>query len=75
MTSFMRDLPLIRKQALKRRTIQHAFRDSGIWPVSAKAGIKKMRAYQRSNTQAQDNQDQDSDSNLPKLPPTRAKEV
>jgi hypothetical protein len=73
MTSFMRDLPSIREQALKRRTIQHAFRDSGIWPVSAKAGIKKMRAYHKSNTQAQD--DQDSDSNLPKLPPTRAEEV
>ena len=30
---------------MKPHTIQNAFRNSGMWPVSAKAGIQKMRHY------------------------------
>lgn len=44
-TSFFKDLTSIRRQALKPYTIVNAFRASGMWPPSTKAGLKKMRAY------------------------------
>jgi hypothetical protein len=39
-TSFFRDLTSIRQQTFKYHTIINSFRDTGIWPPSAKAGIK-----------------------------------
>jgi hypothetical protein len=33
--AFFRDPAGVREKAFKRRTIRHAFRDSGMWPVSA----------------------------------------
>ena len=44
-TSFFRDLNSIRKNTMKPYTIRNAFRDSGMWPVSCKAAIRKMRQY------------------------------
>jgi len=41
--SFMRDLTDIRKKTFKESTIQHAFKEAGIWPISCKQAIKKMR--------------------------------
>lgn len=44
-TSFFRDLSSICQQTLKPHTIINSFKESGMWPVSAKAGIKKIRSY------------------------------
>ena len=69
-TSFFRDLTQIRSQTMQRHTITNAFKSSGMWPPSSKAGIKKMGEYQkkRSTTEADDNDGLE----LPKLPdPTR----
>jgi hypothetical protein len=49
-TSFFRDLSSIRQQTMKYHTIIDSFKDSGMWPPSAKAGIKKMRSYQKKKT-------------------------
>ena len=46
-TSFFRDLTSIRQQTMQKHTILNAFENSGMWPVSCKAGLKKMRAYQK----------------------------
>ena len=46
-TSFFQDLTSIRQQTMQKHTILNAFENSGIWPVSCKAGLKKMRAYQK----------------------------
>lgn len=43
--SFFRDLSTIRKETMKPYTITNSFRESGMWPVNAKAGINKMRQY------------------------------
>jgi hypothetical protein len=43
--SFFRDLPNIRIRTFKESTIWHAFRDTGIWPVSIKAVQKKLKEY------------------------------
>ena len=43
--SFFRDLPLIRERTFKERTIKHAFRDAGMWPVSFKAVKAKINEY------------------------------
>jgi hypothetical protein len=50
-TSFFRDLTSIRQQTMKYHTIVNSFRDSGMWPLSAKAGLKKMGHIRRRNAQ------------------------
>jgi hypothetical protein len=72
MTSFMRDLTSIREQTMKYHTIRNAFQESGIWPPSAKQGIKKMRVYQKKNPI--DTQE-DDELELPKLPPQYALDI
>jgi hypothetical protein len=72
-TSFFRDLTSIRQQTMKYHTIVNSFRDSGIWPPSAKAGLKKMRSYQKKKRTI-DEVEQD-DLELPALPPTRPPEI
>lgn len=47
-TSFFGDLATIREETIKPYTIKNAFSESGMWPVNAKAGIKKMRQYAKS---------------------------
>jgi hypothetical protein len=44
-TSFFRDLTSIREQTMQFHTIVNAWKESGMWPPSAKQGIKKMRSY------------------------------
>jgi hypothetical protein len=72
-TSFFRDLVWIRTQTMKKDTIVGAFEEAGMWPHSEKAGIKKMRAYQRRKRTANDIADDNLD--LPTLPPTRTEEM
>jgi DDE superfamily endonuclease len=43
--SFFRDLPEIRAKTFQRDTIRHAWRDSGMWPISAEQCIKKLKVY------------------------------
>lgn len=43
--SFLRDIPKIRVKTFTKRTIKHAFRDSGMWPMSFKAAQKKIKEY------------------------------
>jgi hypothetical protein len=71
-TSF-RDLTSIRQQTMKYHTIVNSLRDSGIWPPSAKAGLKKMRSYQKKKRTI-DKVEQDH-LELPALPPTRPPEI
>ncbi|OBT81637.1 hypothetical protein VE02_10394, partial [Pseudogymnoascus sp. 03VT05] len=42
---FMRDLPQMREQTFKESTIQSAFRKAGIWPISCKTALEKLRTY------------------------------
>lgn len=46
-TSFFRDLSGIREKTMKESTIRNSFRESGIWPVSCKTALKKMRSYSK----------------------------
>jgi lipopolysaccharide export system protein LptC len=57
---------------MKYHTIRNAFQESGIWPPSAKQGIKKMRVYQKKNPI--DTQE-DDELELPKLPPQYALDI
>lgn len=73
-TSFFRDLTLIRQQTMQRHTIINAFTSSGMWPPSAKAGIKKMRSYGKKKRSI-DEVEEDDTLKLPRLPPTRPSEI
>ena len=73
-TSFFRDLTLIRQQTMQRHTIINAFTSSGMWPPSAKAGIKKMRSYGKKKRSI-DEVEEDDTLELPRLPPTRPLEI
>ena len=44
-SSFFRDLSSIREQTFQVHTIKNAFKDSGMFPVSFKGALKKMRHY------------------------------
>lgn len=70
----MRDLTLIQQQTIKYYTITNAFQNSGIWPVSAKKGIKKIRAYQK-KTLTLAEADEENDLKLPRLLPPRPEEI
>ena len=72
-TSFFRDLSSIRQQTMKYHTIIDSFKDSGMWPPSAKAGIKKMRSYQKKKRTIDEVEEDDLE--LPALPPTRPTEI
>jgi hypothetical protein len=43
--SFMRDLHEIRAETFKKGTIHSAFKKAGMWPISCKAAIEKMKTY------------------------------
>ena len=43
--SFLRDLPTIRENTFKKRTIRHAFRDSGMWPIDVKQCLKQLKIF------------------------------
>jgi hypothetical protein len=73
-TSFFRDLPKIRSQTMQKHTIVNAFEDSGMWPGSEKAGIKRIRQFRQRRKKDQDKAD-DEDSTLPAHPPARAQEI
>jgi hypothetical protein len=51
-TLFFRNLSTIREKTMKSHTIKHAFQDSGMWPISYKTALKKMRKYSKKTTQA-----------------------
>jgi hypothetical protein len=73
-TSFFHDITSIRKQTMKYHTIVNSFCDLGMWPISAKEGLKKMRAYNNWNRKRTTEQivDFHEDSALElKLPPLK----
>jgi hypothetical protein len=43
--SFMCDMREIRAETFKKGTIHSAFKKAGIWPISCKAAIEKMKIY------------------------------
>ena len=43
--SFMRDMQEIRAETFKKGTIYGAFRKAGIWPISCKTALKKIKIY------------------------------
>ena len=43
--SFLRDLPMIREDTFKKRTIRHAFKKSGMWPVNTKQCLKNLKKF------------------------------
>jgi hypothetical protein len=43
--SFMRDLHEIRAETFKKSTIHSAFEKAGIWPISCKTAIAKIKVY------------------------------
>jgi hypothetical protein len=43
--SFMRDLTEIKAETFKKSTIYTAFQNAGIWPISSKTAIAKMKVY------------------------------
>ena len=74
-TSFFRDLTSIRQQTMQKHTIMNAFKNSGMWPVSSKAGLKKMRAYKKKKKRTIDDVEEDGDLDLPPLPPSRPEDL
>jgi hypothetical protein len=67
-TSFFCDLSTIREKTMKLYTIRNSFRDSGMWPVSCKTAVQKMRQYSNKK-KLPDNTNINMD-NLPSLQPT-----
>jgi hypothetical protein len=65
-TSFFRDLSTIREKTMKPYTIRNSFRDSGMWPISCKTAVKKMRQYSKKKTPDSTN----NVDSLPSLQPT-----
>ncbi|RPB04342.1 hypothetical protein L873DRAFT_1666749 [Choiromyces venosus 120613-1] len=49
-SSFFRDLNTIHKQTFRFHTIKNSFKNSGMFPVSYKNAIKKMRYYNNKMT-------------------------
>ena len=43
--SFMRDMQEIRAETFKKGTIHSAFRKAGMWPISCKTALQKMKTY------------------------------
>jgi hypothetical protein len=43
--SFMRDMQEIQAKTFKKGTIHSAFRKAGIWPISYKKALEKMKTY------------------------------
>src|SRR5204862_8296991 len=43
--SFIHDLPTIRENTFKKRTIRHAFRKSGMWPIDTQQCIKQLKIF------------------------------
>jgi hypothetical protein len=43
--SFMQDLTEIRAETFKKRTIHSAFQQAGIWLISCKTAIAKIKIY------------------------------
>jgi hypothetical protein len=46
-SSFFRDLSLIRENTFKPTTIIHAFKNAGMWPPSCTIAIEKIKVYSR----------------------------
>ena len=46
-SSFIRDLPYIRKQTFKESTIVSAFQKAAMWPISCETAIAKLRVYSK----------------------------
>jgi hypothetical protein len=67
-TSFFRDITSIRKQTMKYHTIVNSFKDSGMWPVSAKEGLKRMRAYNNRRKRTSDELEDEDNNHQPELP-------
>jgi hypothetical protein len=67
--TFFQDLPFIREKTFKERTIKHAFRDAGMWPVSFKAIQAKIHEYGKKTEQKQATNKETSDYELPELLP------
>lgn len=44
-SSFFRDLASIRQNTFKDTTICSSFREAGIWPISRKKALQKMKIY------------------------------
>jgi len=76
-TSFFRDLTGIRRDTMKYHTIINAFKESGMWPLSAKAGIKKIRSYSKRKRLIEDvdGEADEEQLDLPALLPTRPVEI
>ena len=47
--SFLRDLPTIRENTFKKRTIRHAFKKSGMWPIDSKQCLKQLKTFNPPN--------------------------
>ena len=52
-SSFLRDLPKIREDTFKVRTIVHAFENAGIWPVDSTVALQKIKKYSKPESQLQ----------------------
>jgi hypothetical protein len=59
---------------MQKYIIKNAFKSSGIWPVSYKAGIKKMRSYGKKKRLIKEVKVEES-LDLPPLLPTRPDKV
>jgi hypothetical protein len=64
-SSLLYDLRDIRIQTFKEETIIHAFRDSGMWPVSFAAAQRKMRQYKKRQRQRVQEEEEEEGYQLP----------
>jgi DDE superfamily endonuclease len=46
-SSFIRDLPSIRSNTFKVSTVQHAFKNSGIWPIDVRQALQQLQKYSK----------------------------
>ena len=53
---------------MKYHTIINSFKDSGIWSVNTKEGLKRMRAYNNKRKRTSDKLEDKDNNHQPELP-------
>jgi hypothetical protein len=60
---------------MQKHIIMNAFKNLGIWLVSFKAGLKKIRAYQKKTKRTINDIEEDGALDLSSLPPSCLKDL
>ncbi|RKF83576.1 hypothetical protein GcM1_157002 [Golovinomyces cichoracearum] len=75
LTPLLANLTQIRKEAMKIYMIKGAFQGSRKWSLPLKTGLKKIRSYGRKKRTLEESLDEETQPDLPLLPPNRPSDL